>query len=282
MAWKRTVLFVLAAAVVVGLAGHVKAKVAETPRTVYLSATDSKGAPVTDLTTADLAVKEGGQDRTIASLKEATAPMEIAILDDDDGSGFFLAGILQFLQAIGDHAVYSISDFNPQFAKIMDYTNDVGPIQGALDRIGRRGKVQRDGELVTDAISLTSKELQQRKAARRVMLFLTLSGEGQTRNPDITMNDLLASGAMLNVVHHSNAKIGLTLGDGPKLSGGRIEQVGAISAVPAAITKIADTLMHQYALTYTLPDGVKPSDRVSVTTSRKGVTLFAPSRISDK
>jgi hypothetical protein len=281
MTWKRIVLFVLGTAVV-GLAGRVTAKPAETPRTVYLSAVDAKGAPVTDLTTADLAVKEGGQDRVIASLKEATTPMEVAILDDDDGSGFFQAGILQLLQALGDRAVYSISRFNPQYAKILDYTNDVGPIQGALDQIGRRGKVQRDGELVTDAISLASKELQQRKAARRVMLLLTLSGEGQTRNPDITMTDLLTSGAMLNVIHHSSAKVGLVGGDGPKLSGGRIEQVGAISAVPAAITKIADTLLHQYALTYTLPDGVKPSDRLSVTTNRKGVSLIAPSRIPDK
>jgi hypothetical protein len=274
--------FLVLAAVGFGLAGRVAAKPADTPRTVYLAAVDAKGAPVTDLTTADLAVKEGGQDRTIASLKEATAPMEIAILDDDDGTGFFQAGVLQLLQAIGDHALYSISHFNPQYAKILDYTNDVGQIQGALDRIGGRGKIQRDGELVTDAISLTAKELQQRKGARRVMFLLTLSGDGQTRNPDITMSDLLASGAMLNVVHYSNAKIGLVGGDGPKLSGGRIERVGAISAVPAAITKIADTLMHQYALTYTLPDGVKPSDRVSVTTSRKGITLLAPSHIPDK
>jgi hypothetical protein len=35
-------------------------------------------------------------------------------------------------------------------------------------------------------------------------------------------------------------------------------------------------------LTYTLPDGVKPSDRLSVSTIRKGVSLFVPSRIQDK
>jgi hypothetical protein len=35
-------------------------------------------------------------------------------------------------------------------------------------------------------------------------------------------------------------------------------------------------------LTYTLPDGVKMSDRLSVATSRKGIKLTSPSRISDK
>jgi hypothetical protein len=281
MALKRIVFFAVATTVLWWV-GPAAARRADTTRTVYISAVDAKGAPVTDLTAADLAVKEGGQDRVVASLKEATAPMDVAILDDDDGSGFFQAGILQILQALGERAVYSIGHFNPQFAKILDYTNDVGPIQAALDHIGRRGKVQRDGEQVTDALSLTAKELQQRKAARRVIVFLTMGGEGQTRNPDITMNDVLGSGAMLNVVHHQTARIGLVSGDGPKLSGGRIEQVGAISAVPAAITKITDTLLHQYVLTYTLPDGVKPSDRVAVTTTRKGVSLMAPSRNPDK
>ncbi len=278
----RRMLPVVLVVIAVGLTGRMAATRADTTRTVYISAADSKGAPVTDLTAADLAVKEGGQDRVIASLKDATAQMEVAIIDDDDGSGFYQPAVLQVLQALGEHAAYSIRNFNPQAAKILDYTSDVGPIQAALDKLGRRGKVQRDGELLLDAISVSVKELQERKAARRVILLLTLSGEGQTRNPDITMNELQATGVMLNVVHLTGARIGLVTGDGPKQSGGRIEQVGALSAVPAAITKITDTLMHQYVLTYTLPDGVKPSDRLSVSTSRKGVSLLAPSRIPDK
>src|SRR5438128_900305 len=84
--------------VAVGLTGRTAATTADTMRTVYISATDAKGAPVTDLTAADLVVKDGGQDRIIASLKEATAPMDVAILVDDDGSGFYQAGVLQLLQ----------------------------------------------------------------------------------------------------------------------------------------------------------------------------------------
>jgi hypothetical protein len=48
------------------------------------------------------------------------------------------------------------------------------------------------------------------------------------------------------------------------------------------LAKIADALLKQYVLTYTLPDGVKPNDKLSLTTSRKGITLLAPSRIPDK
>jgi len=35
-------------------------------------------------------------------------------------------------------------------------------------------------------------------------------------------------------------------------------------------------------LTYTIPDGVKLSDRLSLTTSRKDVKLLAPTRLPDK
>lgn len=283
MTSRRVVLFVIGAAIV-GVAGRLAATTAETPRTVYVSASDSKGAPVTDLTAADLVVKEDGKDRVIASLLPTVEPMEVAILVDDEGSGSFQEGVLTFMQAVGEHAKYSVRQFNPQTEKILDYTNDdVAAIQGALDRIGRRGKIQGHGEQILQAISESARELQQRKAPRRAILVLTMAGEGQNvKNPNIVMEELQNSGAILSVVHHQNADIGLVTGDGPRQSGGRIDRAGNTAAFLAGVKKVADALTNQYALTYTLPDGVAPSDRVSVSTSRKGISLFAPTRIPVK
>ena len=61
-----------------------------------------------------------------------------------------------------------------------------------------------------------------------------------------------------------------------------IQQAATGAAFAAAAVKVADALQYQYLLTYTLPDGVKMSERLSVATSRKGVTLTSPSRIWDK
>jgi hypothetical protein len=72
------------------------------------------------------------------------------------------------------------------------------------------------------------------------------------------------------------------LGDGPKESGGRIEEASTGQAIAPAVIRIADSLMNQYQLTYTLPDGVKMSDRLNVSTSRKGIKLTSPSRIADR
>src|SRR3990170_8863174 len=73
---------------------------AEVTRKVYISATDSKGAPITDLTGAEITVKEGGKERPVVSLQPATAPMHIAILVDDSGTGAFQAGVFEFLQKV--------------------------------------------------------------------------------------------------------------------------------------------------------------------------------------
>ena len=76
--------------------------------------------------------------------------------------------------------------------------------------------------------------------------------------------------------------LGRVLGDGPKQSGGIVLQASGNVTLGPVIAKIADNLLHQYAVTYTIPDGVKPNEKLQLTTSRKGVTLLAPSRLPDK
>jgi hypothetical protein len=68
------------------------------------------------------------------------------------------------------------------------------------------------------------------------------------------------------------------LGDGAKDSGGRHDQVVA-STHAKAVEQVAEELLHQYEIKYALADGTKLSDKISVTTKRKGVTLHAPSRV---
>src|SRR5581483_4126647 len=140
MTWRLRIL-VLFGAFVLSAPGRLTAR-ADATGVVYISAADSKGAAITDLKASDLSVKENGQDRAIAGLQEASGPMTVCIIDDDNGSGFYQSAVLQFIQALGDKAEYAIRQFNPAPSKILDYTSDVTAIQGALDKISGRGKVQ--------------------------------------------------------------------------------------------------------------------------------------------
>jgi hypothetical protein len=72
------------------------------------------------------------------------------------------------------------------------------------------------------------------------------------------------------------------LGDGPKQSGGRRTDVVGTPAVPKALQQVADDLTSQYAISYTLPDGVKPDRRFSISVDRKGLSLRAPTALSDR
>jgi hypothetical protein len=255
----------------------------EVTRKVYISASDASGAPVTDLTAADITVKEGGKDRPVASLEPAVGPMQIAILVDDVGMGSFQSALAQFLQKTIGRGQFSITQLNPQAIKVVDFTDDVAALKAGLGRLGRRGRLQPDGDQMPDAILQAAKSLQQRKAERPVILALTVAGgQPQSVEPTDVLTAIRLSGAALNVVYVTGADLGMVMGDGPKQSGGRIEQAGTAPAIASAALKIADALQHQYLLTYTLPDGVKMSDRLAVATSRKGIALTSPTRIADK
>ena len=90
-ALRSCTLGVAAAVVVAGAAAAQEA--GPTTRTVYVSAADDNGVPVVDLTAADFRVREDGEDREVVGAELAIAPMHVAIVVDDNGGGFFQAGI---------------------------------------------------------------------------------------------------------------------------------------------------------------------------------------------
>ena len=252
-------------------------------RTVYFFAVDGKGAPVGDLTAADLTVKEGGKERAIETVRPATKPMQLSIIVDDGGTGGFQTAVGQFFQATFGRAEFVLRVLQPQAIKVMDFTRNGDDLRAALGRIGQRGRIPNDGEQIIAGVTDAAKEMEQLKAPRPSIVVLTVTGEKSLSDQsDEALKALKTSGASLSVVYLTGINLGKVLGDGPKQSGGMIEQVNGNVAVGPAMAKIADNLLHQYVVTYTIPDGVKPNERFSLSTTRKDVKLLAPSRIPDK
>ncbi|HYT75293.1 MAG TPA: hypothetical protein VEL79_11130 [Vicinamibacterales bacterium] len=275
-------LSVLCTAFATALAGRASAG-ADVVRTVYFSAVDAKGVFVTDLTAAELTVKEGGKERAIGTVAPATAPMQVTLIVDDGGTGGFQAAVSQFLEVMLGHGQFAITVLNPQPDQVTGFTEDVDALKTALTRIGPRGRVVSVGEQIMEAVEEAAKALEQRKAARPSIVVMTAGGEqAQSNQAEPALNALKRSGASLSVLYLTGLNLGQVLGDGPKQSGGMTQQVNGNVVVGPVLAKIADNLLHQYVLTYTLPDGVKPNEKLSLTTSRKGVTLLAPSRLPDK
>lgn len=256
---------------------------AVTARTAYVSAVDAKGEFVTDLTAADLLVTEGGNPREVTALAPAAELCHVAVLVDDGGGGLMQMPVAELLNAAAGRAVFSISLLNPQAIRLNDYTDDRETLQKSIGRLVQRGFLARDSLMLIDGVAWVARDMQKRKLSRPVIVTLTNGGESGERDiaKDI-LNDLAASGASLHVVHVIGLPLGEVLVDGPQRSGGTSAAAGNTEGFARAVTAIARVLAHQYKLTYALPTGVKPGERLKVTSTRPGVKILAPTRISNK
>ena len=270
-------------------------------RRVYVTALDGNGVPVTDLTAADFAIKEGGKAREVVKAGPATGLLQIAILVDDNGTGIFRFAVAKFIESMFGRAEFSISTVTGQMLRLVDYTAKAEALTEALGKLNARPATNDGGQLL-DGIAEAAQELDKRNAPRPVILALTVGGEEHSTLPaHHVLDKLRQSGATLHVISVVNTSLrsqsnpttpaGLlgenmnlneVLGDGPKQSGGRREEIVAATGMAGGLEQLAASLKQQYAIEYTLPDGVKPSDKLSVTVRRKGVTLRAPTRIPDK
>ena len=77
-----------------------------------------------------------------------------------------------------------------------------------------------------------------------------------------------------------NTQLDIVLNDGSRDTGGRHDRFSG-QTVNKVAEQISQELLNQYQLTYVLPDGAKPSDRLEVATKRKGLKVNAPTRIAN-
>lgn len=285
-------------------AGAVQART----RTVYVSVTDKQGQPVTDLQAAEFEVKVAGKLRDVVSVEEpAKIPLRIALLVADQGTGAFQLGLAKFMQRLLGRAEFSLISVIVQPEKVVDFSHEGRELSAGLSRLGPRGR--QTGAQLMEAIQDAIKDIRHEER-RPVIVVMRLGGEAATSlEGDDVREQLRKSGAVLHVISAAGAlgkappqstgtdavsvqqgqyrdaelaegafNLAQVLGDGSKESGGRYQHV--ISTTHAgALEQLADELLHQYAITYAVPDGVKPNDKLSVSSKRKGVTVRAPSRL---
>jgi hypothetical protein len=212
------------------------------------------------------------------------------------------------MQKLLGHAEFALYSVVVQPDKLNDFSHEGRELSAAVSRLGPRGRESGSAQLL-EAIQEATKEVQH-EDRRPAIVVLRLGGEGPTTlNGNDVRDQLRKSGAVLYVVSAAGAQgsappqargtdavsvqqgqlrdqeladgqfaLNQVLGDGAKDSGGRHDQVIATTHAKA-VEQVAEELLHQYEIKYTLPDGAKPADRISVSTKRKGVTIHAPSRV---
>ncbi len=274
-------------------------------RTVYVSVLDKNGKPVTDLDASEFDVKVGGKRLEVVRAGPAQAPLRIALIVSDAGTGAFQMAVANFMQKLLGHAEFALISLVVQPEVIVDYSSEGAVLREGVRRLGARGR-QRGAQLM-ETIQEATKHVR-REGRRPVIVVTRVGAEATTPIPgDDVREQLRKSGATLYVISTigaqrqppSQARQGISaeqaqlqddevtsgilnlaqvLGDGSRESGGRHDQGVSTTLVPT-LEHLADELLNQYALECALPAGVRSNDKLSVVTKRKGAKIHAPSRL---
>ncbi len=267
-------------------------------RTVYVSVLDKGGVPVTDLSADDFVVKEGGKDREIVGAGMTTIPLRIALVVDDNGTGIFRYGVAKFIERLQGRAEFALSTVQGQHQKLVDYTGNVERLSIALGQLTARPATNDGGQLL-EGIFETAKDFQKRRATRPIIVVLTVGGEEHSTLPaHHVLEELEKSGAALNVIAinsstiramatvskpsallESNLNLSEVLGDGPKQSGGKREEIVASAGLVPGLQELAEALRNQYAISFSRPDKPKEIEKLSISVKRSGLTVRAPTKL---
>jgi hypothetical protein len=271
-------------------------RTAPTERTVYVTATDDKREPVLDLTAADFVVKEGGKEREVTRAERATAPLRLALAVEDrlTADSSVRTGLFEFMKRLSGAGEIALITVGLRNTTVADYTTSLETLVGGINKFTLNPARE---SAVAEGVLELSNRFSEARPPRPVIVLLALSGGQAGVEPKLVLDRLGQSGATMHAVTlagggdagaagvgslGSQAGREQVLGDGPKQSGGRRIDVTATAAMPKALQQIANELAAQYAITYTVPDGVKLDKRFSVSIKRRGVSLRAPSTIPDK
>ena len=275
-------------------------------RTIYLSAFDDKGATLADLQPADLLVKAGGKVLEVLRVDPATTPLRITVIVSDAGTGGFQQGIAAFMERLIDRAEFGLVSVLTQPEVVMNFSNDRAVLRSGVRRLGARGR--QDGAQVMEAIHdatraapgeiqrpvilvlrvgvegtspLAGGEIRERLRRSGAMLYVISTASAARPRPPSARTGISAEQAQLqdDEIATSRRNLAEVLGDGARESGGRHDEIVATTSVSPSLERIADELLHQYAVTLAAPAGVKANEKLSIAGKRKGVKIQAPARL---
>jgi Ca-activated chloride channel family protein len=258
---------------------------------IYVSVIDSKGAPVTGLPAEEFRVREDGTPREVLKAGPATEPLTVALLVDDSQSTSPATQMIReavdtFITSLAGKAEISIVTFGERPTILVDYTTDQKKLLAGAKRIFPRNGA---GAYLMDAIVDVSRGFQKRNAARPVIAVLMMENavEFSNRHYDNVVTELMSGGAALHIV--SLGQPGNTLADetrnrdqsialGTERTGGRRDNVLALTGAAPTMKRLAEELQNQYLVTYSRPETLIPPDKIEVTVTKPGLTARARTR----
>ena len=261
------------------------------PTTIHVSVVDSKGEPVDGLGPDAFKVREDGNAREVLKAGPATEPLTIALLVDDsqassDATQMIREAVDAFISSLAGKAEISVVTYGERPTIVVDYTTDQAKLLAGAKRIFPRSGA---GAYLMDAIVDVSRGLQKRKAARPVIAVLMMENdlEFSNRHYDNVLGELMKGGGALHVV--ALGQPGSSMSDeirnrdqavalGTERTGGRRDNVLALTSAAPKMQQLSRELQHQYVVTYARPETLIPPEKIEVTVAKPGLTVRARTR----
>jgi hypothetical protein len=256
-------------------------------RAMYVSALTDAGAPAADLGPSDFIVREDNVAREVLKVEPAVDPMQIAVVVDTSQAArsdiaHIRTALPPFVKALttgevkNEVAIIAIGERPTVFT---NYTFNQKELQKGIDRIW---STQGSGAYLLDGIVEIGQGFKKRKADRPVIVAILSEGpEFSNRQHQDVIDSLKNNGAAFHAITLGRPSSSMSdemrernivLDDGPRLTGGRREELLTPMALAAKLLQLADELTHQYKITYAHPDSLIPPEKVTVSSAKAGVT----------
>jgi VWFA-related protein len=280
---------ILAAAVLL-LASASPVAADDEPRSLTVTVTDEKGAPVDGLVAQDVAVLENGAARTLTRVERDERPLRLAVLVDTSepmGDHYRLQivdPLLRFLGRLPKGTEFAVWTTGDRPNKVVDYGEGMTAASKALRRIFPTG-----GNTLLDALVEASKDLQSKEAARSAIVVVTGIGVGFTNYSKEQVVDIVrpigatvlaaeieesGAAASRSQGEVSRTDYDYTLANLADATGGRRDILLSAMGAGRTLDSFAGELASQYRLTYEGVPGLKDKDRkVEVKVARPGAKV---------
>jgi len=281
----------LALSLAAAAAGAASVAAQSKPTTIYVGVVDKSGEAATGLTAADFRVREDNTAREVLQAEPATEPMTIALLvDDSEVANAGLQMIREahdtFITALSGKAEIALITFGERPTIAADYTTDQKKLLDAAKRVFPRSNA---GAYLMDAIVEVSRGLQKREAKRPVIVVLKIDNdvEFSNRHYSNVLSELDKSRATLHVIALGTPTASMSdearnrdqvVAMGTERTGGRRDNVLALTGAAPRMKQLAAELTNQYLVTYARPETLIPPEKIDVTVSKPGLTARARTR----
>jgi hypothetical protein len=160
-----------------------------------------------------------------------------------------------------------------------EYTTNASELEKGVNRIWSQ---QDAGAYLLDALVEVTQGFRKREARRPVIVVIAAEGrELSYRHYEQVIDALEGAGAPLYALMIGTPSADLSdegrsraivLDRGVAVTGGRRDQLLSAMALPERLKMLAAELTHQYRVTYARPQSLIPPERVTVATTRPGLT----------